>query len=198
VIAKGDVDGSVEALSDVLEKLGTDEVSIKTIHSGVGAINESDVLLAAASDAIIIGFHVSVMPKARELAKRENVDVRCYNVIYEVSKDIQAAMEGLLGPVIEERVLGSAEVRQVFNVSRVGTIAGSYITEGTIVRNASVRLLRQGEKLFEGKISSLKRFKDDVREVSQGYECGIGVEDYSDFQEGDILEVYVLEEVQRA
>ncbi len=198
VIAKGDVDGSVEALSDVLEKLGTDEVSIKTIHSGVGAVNESDVLLAAASDAIIIGFHVSVMPKARELAKRENVDVRCYNVIYEVSKDIQAAMEGLLGPVIEERVIGSAEVRRVFNVSKVGTIAGSYITEGTIVRNASVRLLRQGEKLFEGKISSLKRFKDDVREVSQGYECGIGVEDYSDFQEGDILEVYVLEEVQRA
>lgn len=198
VIAKGDVDGSVEALSDVLQKLGTDEVSIKTIHSGVGAINESDVLLAAASDAIIIGFHVGVMPKAREAAKRENVDVRCYNVIYEISKDIQAAMEGLLGPVIEERVIGSAEVRRVFSISRVGTIAGSYIMDGTIVRNALARLLRDGEKVFEGKISSLKRFKDDVREVSQGYECGIGLEDFTDFQEGDTLEVYVLEEVQRA
>jgi translation initiation factor IF-2 len=198
IITKGDVDGSVEALSDVLEGLGTDEVSIKTIHRGVGPVNESDVLLAAASDAIVIAFHVGILPKGRDLAKREKVDVRSYNVIYEVSKDIQAAMDGLLGPIIEEKVLGSAQVRKVFSVSRVGTIAGSYVTDGSIVRNASVRLLRQGETVFEGKISSLRRFKDDVKEVSQGYECGIGVEDFTDFQDGDILEVYVLEEVQRS
>ncbi len=198
VIAKGDVDGSVEALRDVLEKLGTEEVSMRILHSGVGAVNESDVLLAAASDAIVIGFHVSIMPKAKEAAKREAVDVRCYNVIYEVSKDIQAAMEGLLGPVIEERVIGSAEIRRVFNISRVGTIAGSYITSGTVTRNGSARLVREGEMVFQGKISSLKRFKDDVREVSQGYECGIGLEDFTDFQEGDVLEVFILEEVQRS
>lgn len=198
VIAKGDVDGSVEALGDVLGRLGTDDVSIKIIHKGVGPVNESDVLLAAASDAIVIGFHVGVLPKAKDLSKREKVDVRSYNVIYELSKDIQAAMEGLLGPIIEERVLGSAEVRKIFSVSRVGTIAGSYVTGGSVVRNASVRLVRRGELVFEGKISSLKRFKDDVREVSQGYECGIGVEDFTDFQEGDILEVFVLEEVERS
>jgi translation initiation factor IF-2 len=198
IVSKGDVDGSVEALSDVLGKLGTDEVGTKIIHRGVGSVNESDVLLAAASDAIVIGFHVSVLPKARDLAKREEVDVRTYDVIYEVSKDVQAAMAGLLGPVIEERVIGSAEVRKVFSIRRVGTIAGSYVTEGVIVRNASARLLRQGEKVFEGKIGSLRRFKDDVREVSQGYECGIGLEDFSDFQEGDVLKIFVLEEVERS
>jgi translation initiation factor IF-2 len=197
VIAKGDVDGSVEALSDVLGKLGTDEVSLKIIHSGVGPVNESDVLLAAASDAIVIGFHVGILPKARELAKRENVDIRTYDVIFEVSQDIEAAMRGLLGPVVEERLVGKAEVRQVFNISRVGTIAGSYVTEGTVIRNASARVLREGEAVHEGKIISLKRFKDDAREVSQGYECGIGVEDFSDFLEGDILEVFVREEVER-
>ena len=198
IVAKGDVDGSVEALSDVLGRLGTDEVSTKIIHRGVGSVNESDVLLAAASDAIVIGFHVSVLPKARDLAKREEVDVRSYDVIYEVSKDVQAAMAGLLGPVIEEREIGSAEVRKVFSIRRVGTIAGSYVIDGVIQRNASARLLRQGEKVFEGKIGSLKRFKDDVREVSQGYECGIGLEDFSDFQEGDILKIFVLEEVERS
>jgi translation initiation factor IF-2 len=198
VIAKGDVDGSVEALSDVLSKLGTDEVSLKIIHSGVGPVNESDVLLAAASDAIVIGFHVGVLPKARDVAKREDVDVRTYDVIYEVSKDIEAAMQGLLGPLIEERIVGKAEVRQIFSISRVGVIAGSYVTEGTIVRNASARVLRDGETVHEGKITSLKRFKDDAREVSQGYECGIGVEDFSGFVEGDILEVFVQEEVKRS
>jgi translation initiation factor IF-2 len=197
VIAKGDVDGSVEALSDVLGGLGTAEVSLKIIHRGVGPVNESDVLLAAASDAIVIGFHVNVLPKARDLAKRENVDVRTYNVIFEVSQDIEAAMRGLLGPVIQERVVGKAEVRQVFSVSRVGTIAGSYVTEGSVIRNASARVLREGETVHEGKIVSLKRFKDDAREVSQGYECGIGIEDFSDFLEGDILEVFVREEVER-
>jgi translation initiation factor IF-2 len=198
IIAKGDVDGSVEALSDVLGGLGTEEVSLKIIHSGVGPVNESDVLLAAASDAIVIGFHIGVLPKAREVAKRENVDIRTYDVIYEVSKDIQAAMQGLLGPVVEERILGKAEVRQVFNISRIGTIAGSYVTEGTIVRNAFARVVREGEIVHEGKVASLKRFKDDAREVSQGYECGIGVEDFSEFHEGDVLEVFVQEEVKRS
>jgi translation initiation factor IF-2 len=198
IITKGDVDGSVEALSDVLVKLSTEEVTIKIIHRGVGPINEADVFLAAASDAIVIGFHVGILPKARELAKREEVDVRSYDVIYEVTKDMQAAMVGLLGPVIEEKSLGNAEVRQVFSVSKVGTIAGSYVTTGTILRNASARVVRAGEPVFEGKISSLKRFKDDVKEVSQGYECGIGIEDFAEFKEGDILEVFVLEEVQRS
>jgi translation initiation factor IF-2 len=198
IITKGDVDGSVEALSDVLVKLSTEEVTIKIIHRGVGPINEADVFLAAASDAIVIGFHVGILPRARELAKREEVDVRSYDVIYEVTKDMQAAMVGLLGPVIEEKALGSAEVRQVFSVSKVGTIAGSYVTTGTILRNASARVVRAGEPVFEGKISSLKRFKDDVKEVSQGYECGIGIEDFSEFKEGDVLEVFVLEEVQRS
>jgi translation initiation factor IF-2 len=197
VIAKGDVDGSVEALSDVLGNLGSDEVSLKIIHSGVGPVNESDVLLAAASDAIVIGFHVNVLPKARDLAKRENVDIRTYNVIFEVSQDIEAAMRGLLGPVVQERVVGKAEVRQVFSISRVGTIAGSYVTEGSVMRNALARVLRDGQSVHEGRIVSLKRFKDDVREVSQGYECGIGIDDFSDFQEGDILEVFVREEVER-
>jgi translation initiation factor IF-2 len=198
IIAKADVDGSLEALSDVLGKLGTEEVTIKIIHKGVGPVNESDVLLAAASDAIIIGFHVGVLPKAREAAKREDVDVRNYDVIYEISKDIRGAMEGLLGPVFEERIMGKAEVRQVFDIRRVGTIAGSYVIEGTVVRNASARVLRQGDAIHEGKISSLKRFKDDVREVTQGYECGIGVEEFTDLKEGDILEVFVQEEVERS
>jgi translation initiation factor IF-2 len=197
VVTKGDVDGSVEALSDALQKLGSDKVTIKTIHRGVGPVNESDVLLAAASDAIVIGFHVGILPKAREIAKREQVDVRNYDIIYEVTKDIQAAMEGLLGPVIEEKVMGSAEVRKVFAIKRVGTIAGTYVTEGTMTRNCFVRVLRVGEKVFEGKISSLKRFKDDARQVTQGYECGIGLEGFTDMREGDILQAYVLEEVKR-
>lgn len=198
IITKGDVDGSVEALSDVLVKLSNEEVTIKIIHRGVGPINEADVFLAAASDAIVIGFHVGILPRARELAKREEVDVRNYNVIYEVTKDMKAAMVGLLGPVIEERVLGSAEVRKVFSVSKVGTIAGCHVISGTVQRNASARVVRAGEAVFEGRIDSLKRFKDDVKEVSQGYECGIGIEGFSAFVEGDILEVFVLEEVQRS
>jgi translation initiation factor IF-2 len=198
MVAKGDVDGSVEALADVLEKLGTEEVAVKIIHRGVGAINESDVLLAAASDAIVVGFHVSIMPKAREVAKREDVDVRTYDVIYEVTKEVKAAMDGLLGPVIEEKVIGHAQVRQVFSVSKVGMVAGSYITDGLINRNANARVLRDGEKVFDGRIASLKRFKEDVREVTQGYECGIGVEDFSDFREGDVIEAYVMEEVARS
>jgi translation initiation factor IF-2 len=198
VVTKGDVDGSVEALSDALQKLGSDKVAIKTIHKGVGPANESDVLLAAASDAIVIGFHVGVLPKAKEIAKREQVDVRTYDIIYEVTKDIQAAMEGLLGPVIEERVTGSAEVRKVFTIRRVGAIAGTYVTDGVLNRNCLVRVMRGGQVIYEGKLTSLKRFKDDAKQVSQGYECGAGVEGFSDLQEGDVLQAYVLEEVKRA
>jgi len=198
VVTKGDVDGSVEALSDALQKLGSDKVTIKTIHKGVGPVNESDVLLAAASDAIVIGFHMGVLPKAREIAKREQVDVRTYDIIYEVTKDIQAAMEGLLGPVMEERVTGSAEVRKVFTIRRVGAVAGTYVTDGVLNRNCLVRVMRGGQMIFEGKLSSLKRFKDDAKQVSQGYECGAGVEGFSDLQEGDVLQAYVLEEVKRA
>ena len=197
VVTKGDVDGSVEALSDSLQKLGTDKVSIKIIHRGVGAVNESDVLLAAASDAIVIGFHVGVLPKAKDIAKREQVDVRTYDIIYEVTKDIQAAMEGLLGPTMEERITGRVEVRKVFSISRAGTIAGSYVTEGAISRGSFVRVYRDGEVIFDGKISSLKRFKDDVKQVSQGYECGIGLESFENLKEGDTLQAYVVEEVKR-
>jgi translation initiation factor IF-2 len=198
LVLKGDVDGSVEALSDTLQKLGSDKVAIKAIHKGVGAVNESDVLLAAASDAIVIGFHVGVLPKAREISKREQVDVRTYSIIYEVTRDIQAAMDGLLGPVMEEKVLGSAEVRQVFTIKRVGSIAGTYVTEGTLTRNCLVRVLRSGEPVIESKISSLKRFKEDVRQVAQGYECGVGVDGFADLREGDVIQAYVLEEVKRA
>ncbi len=197
IVAKADVDGSLEALADILEQLGKQEIGIKIIHRGVGAINESDVLLAAASDAIVIGFHVSALPKARDLAKRERVDIRTYDVIYEISKDITAAMEGLLGPKIEERIVGSAEVRRVFNISKVGRIAGCYVKNGVIPRNAMVRVLRDGETVHEGRIVSLKRFKDDVKEVAQGFECGIAIEDFNDFHEGDILEAFVLEELER-
>lgn len=197
VVTKGDVDGSVEALGDSLQKLGTDQVSIKIIHRGVGAVNESDVLLAAASDAIVIGFHVGVNAKAREIAKRELVDVRTYDIIYEVTKAIKAAMEGLLGPLMEERITGKVEVRQVFTIKGLGAIAGSYVTEGTVTRGCFVRVRRGGEVVFEGKVSSLKRFKDDARQVAQGYECGVGLEDFSNLKEGDVLEAYVIEEVER-
>jgi translation initiation factor IF-2 len=197
VVTKGDVDGSVEALSDSLQKLGSDKVSIKIIHRGVGPVNESDVLLAAASDAVVVGFHVGVIPKAKEIAKREQVDVRTYDIIYEVTKDIQAAMEGLLGPVMEERVTGTADVRKVFSIKRVGTIAGSYVTDGTFTRGNFVKVYRGSEMVFDGKITSLKRFKEDVRQVSQGYEFGIGLEAFDDLQEGDTLKAYVIEEVKK-
>ena len=198
IIAKADVDGSVEALSDVLSGMTGEEVGTKIIHKAVGAINESDVLLAAASDAIIIGFHVSVLPKARDMAKRESVDVRTYDVIYEVTKDIHAAMQGLLAPKIEEKVIGTVEVRQVFMVRRTPSIAGCYVTGGSITRNAMVRVMRGDEVVFDGKISSLRRVKDDVREVLQGFECGLVLEGFADFKEGDLVEAYLLEEVERA
>jgi translation initiation factor IF-2 len=197
VIAKGDVDGSVEALGDVLSKLTAEEVGIKIIHKAVGAINETDVLLATASDAVIIGFHVGVLPKAKEIAKRESVDVRTYDVIYEVTKDILAAMQGLLAPKIEEKVIGTVEVRQVFTVRRAPSIAGCYVTGGSITRNALVRVMRGDEVVFDGKIASLRRIKDDVKEVLQGFECGLVLDGFADFKEGDVVEAYLLEEVKR-
>ena len=197
VILKGDVGGSVEALADELTKLSTDEVKVDVIHRGVGAITENDVLLAAASDAIIIGFHVRPDARARAAAEREGVDIRVYRVIYEVVDDVRLAMEGLLAPEKREVVLGSAEVRETFKIPKVGTIAGCFVSDGTIPRTARVRVVRDGVEVYEGVIGSLKRFKDDVREVREGYECGINVEGFNDVKVGDVIEAYKIEEVQR-
>jgi translation initiation factor IF-2 len=196
-IIKADVEGSVEAIADSLEKIGTREVQMRVIHRAVGDVSESDVLLAAASDAIILGFHVEIDPKARDLVKREGVDVRMYDVIYEAIADVKAAMEGLLKPDIERRVLGTAEVRQVFRVPKLGAIAGSMVLSGAIKRNSGVAVKRSGEVLHESRVTSLKRFKDDVSEVKTGFECGIGVEGFSNMQEGDILEAFENVEVAR-
>ncbi len=197
LIIKGDVQGSIEALSDSLIKLSTDEVKVKVIHSAVGAINETDVMLASASDAIILGFNVRPDVKARQFAEKEKIDVRLYRVIYEAIKDVREAMAGLLEPEHREKYLGQAEVRQVIKVPDVGNIAGAYVLEGKIQRNAQVRILRAGVIIYEGILSSLKRFKDDAKEVMEGYECGIGIKDFNDIKEGDIIEVYVIEDVPR-
>ena len=195
LILKADVQGSIEALTQALSELGTEDIKVNVIHAGTGDIVESDIMLASASNAIVIGFNVRINPKAQTLAEQENVDVRFYDVIYHLSSDIHSALEGLLEPVYEERPLGQAEVRQIFSIPKVGLIAGSYVTEGKFERNALVRVRRDGTALFEGKISSLKRFKEDVKEVAAGYECGIGIERFDDLKAGDILEAYRLEEV---
>jgi translation initiation factor IF-2 len=197
LIIRADTDGSVEALTDSLTSLDTEEVKVNVIQKLVGMINESDILLASASNAVVIGFHTLMPPQAQQLAKVENVDVRLYDVIYQAIDDIKDAMSGLLEPVIIETPLGDAEVRQVFKVSKTGTIAGCYVTSGTIKRNALVRVKREGEVVHQAAINSLKRFKDDAREVQSGFECGIGVEGFDDFVEGDILEAYVEEEKHR-
>jgi translation initiation factor IF-2 len=197
LIIKGDVDGSVEAMSDALEKLMVESVRVTVIHKGVGSINTSDILLATASNAIVIGFHVDPDSGARELAARERVDIRCYNVIYEAVSDVESALKGLLEPEYEEEILGTAEVREVFRISKLGAIAGSFVQSGMIKRNAKVRVKRDGEVIHDGKVSSLKRFKNDVAEVQTGFECGIGVEEFHDFQANDLLEVYRLNEVER-
>ena len=193
LIIKADMDGSVGALVDSLSSIDSTEVKIMIIHKGVGVINESDVLLASASNAVVIGFHVSPTPKAAHLAKYEKVDVRYYDIIYQAIDDIKAAMSGLLEPVITERDTGVAEVRQVFAVSKVGSIAGCYVKSGSIVRNGKVRVKRGNDIIHTGSISSLKRFKDDAKEVQAGFECGIGVSGFNDFQEGDLLEAFVEE-----
>lgn len=196
VVLKADVQGSAGAIVDSLEKLSTQAVKLRVIHSSVGAINETDVMLAAASNAIIIGFNVRPEPKATELAHREGVDIRLYNIIYNIMDDIKAAMEGMLEPTLKEKVLGRAEVRQTFHVSKVGTVAGCYVTDGVITRQSDgVRLLRDNVVIYQGRLHSLKRFKDDVREVQAGYECGIGIENYNDIKVGDIIEAFAIEKV---
>ncbi|WP_286884781.1 translation initiation factor IF-2 [Aneurinibacillus sp. UBA3580] len=195
VIIKGDVQGSVEALRGSLEKIDVEGVRVNIIHTGVGAITESDVILASASNAIIIGFNVRPEPNARTTAEAEKVDIRLHRIIYKVIEEIEAAMKGMLEPVYEEKIIGQAEVRQTFKVSRVGTIAGCYVTDGKIQRDAGIRVIRDGIVIYEGKIDALKRFKDDAREVAQGYECGITIEKYNDIKEGDILEAFIMEEV---
>ncbi len=197
IITKADVQGSAEALKASLEKLSTSEVKVNIIHGGVGAVNETDIMLASASNAIVIGFNVRPDANARKAAEIEKVDVRLYRVIYEAIEDVKAAMSGLLDPEYKEVVLGRAEVRQTFKVSKVGTIAGCYVTEGKLVRDAGVRLIRDGVVVFEGKLDSLKRFKDDAKEVVQNYECGLTLEKFNDLQEGDMIEAFTMEEVKR-
>ncbi|MCG0277262.1 MAG: translation initiation factor IF-2 [Thermanaeromonas sp.] len=197
IILKADVQGSVEALRYSLERISTEEVKVNIIHSGVGAITETDVMLAAASKAIIIGFQVRPDANARKAAEGTGVEIRLYRVIYEVLDDIKAAMAGLLEPEKREVFLGRAEIRATFKVPKVGTVAGCYVTEGKIVNRALARLVRDGVVIYEGRIASLKRFKDDVREVAQGFECGVGLEKFNDIKEGDIIEVYTIEEVRR-
>ena len=195
IVLKADVQGSVEALTSSLEKLSDENVRINVIHGGTGGITESDVALAATSNAVIIGFNVRLEPASAERREREGVDIRLYRIIYDAIEDVKAAMTGMLEPTYEEIVLGRAEVRATFKVPGVGMIAGCYVTDGKMVRNAAVRVLRDSVIIFEGKISSLKRFKDDVREVAEGYECGIGVERYNDIKENDVLEAYQMQEV---
>jgi translation initiation factor IF-2 len=196
VVIKADVQGSAEAISEAVEKLSTPQVKLRVMHSGVGGITETDVLLASASRAIIIGFNIRPESKASALAEREGVDIRLYTIIYDAIGDIKAAMEGLLEPTLKERMLGRAEVRQIFSIPKVGVIGGSYVLDGTISRaGAGVRVVRDHVTVYEGKLGSLRRFKDDVREVQQGYECGIGVENFNDLKVGDILEVFTIDKV---
>jgi translation initiation factor IF-2 len=197
VVIKADVHGSVEALKTALERLSTPEVRLSVIHSGAGAINESDVLLASTSNAMIIGFHVRPSSAAQVVADREKVEIRKYNIIYDAVEEIRSAMEGMLKPELKEEQVGTVEVRNVFKISRVGTIAGCHVTQGKIRRTSDVHLIRDGVEVFKGRIVSLKRFKDDAREVEQGYECGIALENFNDIQVGDLIEAYETRELAR-
>lgn len=197
IIVKADVQGTAEALKQSLEKLSDNEVAVKVIHSNAGAINESDVNLAKAAKAIIIGFNVRPNATAKEVAEKQGVEIKLYSVIYQALEDVEAAMNGLLDPVYEEKVIGNVEVRQTFKVSNVGTIAGGYVKDGKVERNAGVRVIREDVVIHEGKLASLKRFKDDVKEVAKGFECGLQIENYNDIKEGDIIEVFVMEEIKR-
>ena len=197
VIIKADVQGSIEALIDALNKLSTDDIKLKIIHSSTGTITETDVMLASASNAVVIGFNVRPDPRVVEVADQEGVDIKLYDIIYNVIADVKAAMEGLLEPIYKEVVQGRAEVREIFKVPKVGTIAGSYVTDGKIARTAALRLLRDGVVVYDGKLGSLKRFKDDAREVAAGFECGIGIEGFNDIHVGDVIEAYVKEQVER-
>jgi translation initiation factor IF-2 len=197
LIVKADVQGSIGALVDAFAKLPQDEVRVNVIRSAAGAITESDVNLALTSNAIVIGFNVRPDAQARELAEREGVDVRLYRVIYDAIDDIRSALSGMLSPEEQERELGAAEVRAIFRVPRAGVVAGSYVIRGQIVRNARARVVRDGVVAYDGRIGSLRRFKDDVREVAEGYECGIGIENFNDVKEGDVIEAYEVREVAR-
>ncbi|CAN2251652.1 translation initiation factor IF-2 [Bacillus vallismortis] len=197
LIVKADVQGSAEALTAALQKIEVEGVKVKIIHTGVGAITESDIILASASNAIVIGFNVRPDGNAKSTAEAENVDIRLHRIIYKVIDEIEAAMKGMLDPEYEEKVIGQVEVRQTFKVSKIGTIAGGYVTEGNITRDSGLRLIRDGVVIFEGEVDVLKRFKDDVKEVSQGYECGITIKKYNDIREGDILEAFVMQEIER-
>ena len=197
IVLKADAQGSIEAIRKSLEELSTDEVKVNVIHAGVGPITENDIMLAAASNAIVIGFNVRPDSAARQAAEREKVDVRTYRVIYDIVDEVKKAMAGLLEPEEKEVYLGSAEVRATFKVPKVGTVAGCYVRDGVIRRNANVRLVRDGVVIYDGKIASLKRFKDDVREVQAGYECGVGLENFNDIKVGDVIECYTIEKVER-
>ena len=197
VVLKADVQGSVQAIKDAVERLSTDEVKLTVLHASVGAISETDVLLATASKALIIGFHVRPEVKAAKLAEREGIEIRLYEIIYEVLADVRAVLAGLLTPVYTEKLVGTAEVRQSFSVPRVGTVAGSAVSSGKILRTAHARLMRDRVPVYQGRISSLRRFKDDVREVAAGYECGIGLENCHDIRPGDVIEAFELAQVLR-
>lgn len=197
LIVKADVQGSVEAVKTALEKLSNDQVKVKVIHANVGAITETDVTLAKVSKAIIIGFNVRPVPIAKTIAEKEGIEIKTYSIIYNAIEDVEAAMKGMLDPVFKETIIGNAEVRQTFKVSNVGTIAGCYVTDGKIMRNADVRVIRDNIVIHEGKLVSLKRFKDDAKEVAKGYECGIQLENYNDIKEGDIIEAHIMEEVKQ-
>ena len=197
IILKGDVDGSVEALTDSFQKLSTEEIQVNIIHKAVGAITESDVLLASASDAIIIGFNVRPMGNARQIADKEEIDIRTYSIIYDAINDLKDAMEGMLSPELKEEITGTAEIRETFKISKIGTIAGCMVTNGKIFRNSGIRLIREGVVVFTGELTSLKRFKDDVKEVSKGYDCGLQIKNYNDIKEGDVVEAFQEVEVKK-
>ncbi|MCS5633941.1 MAG: translation initiation factor IF-2, partial [Candidatus Marinimicrobia bacterium] len=197
VIIKGDVDGSIEALSEQLEKITHEEVGVQVIHKAVGMVSESDVLLASASKAVIIGFHVQVSPNAKLQATQEGVDIRTYNVIYNAVEEVTLALEGLLEPEKVEEILGSAIVQETFKIPKIGFIAGSKVSEGTIVRNAKARVIREDQEIAEGEIVSLKQVKDDAKEIREGFECGIGIDNFSKFKEGDIIVCYKIQSIKR-
>jgi len=199
IVIKGDVQGSIEAISGALERLAGDstEVKVRVLHSSVGAINESDVTLANASKAMIIGFNVRANPQAREMARRDGIEIRYYSVIYDVIDDVKSALTGMLAPTLRERFLGNAQIREVFNITKVGKVAGCMVTEGVVKRGAGVRLLRDNVVIHQGSLKTLKRFKDEVREVREGYECGMAFENYDNIQAGDIIEAFEIEEVAR-
>jgi translation initiation factor IF-2 len=195
IILKADVQGSSEALAESLVKQSTDAVKLQVIHSATGGITESDVTLASASDAIILGFNVRANPRVLALAEKENIDIRFYDVIYNAINDVRLAMTGLLEPILEENIIGHAEVREIFHVPKIGTVAGCHVMDGQVERNAKVRLLRDDVVIFDGRIASLRRFKEDVKEVQSGYECGIGLDNFGDVKPSDVFEIYQVEEV---